>query len=203
VRDGVASFFFHPFLDIKYLKSCIDGIEGLGYRFISISDYDLKVQMDNRLIQTYTDTVRLPIQNAYLHRFLMDEKGRRSSESYSQKPQTGIIRDPGIVPPDNILVMEGVLEITAQFHAEPRTPVAVRHPVLQRPGGSAGSHPGTLGQGLLHPALLSERSLLPILGIRLGRGRERKDRYPGRLLQSLRDDDPEQHVFDEFAFDVY
>jgi uncharacterized protein YdaL len=122
VRDGVASFFFHPFLDIKYLKSCIDGIEGLGYRFISIRDFDLKVQMDSRLIQTYTDTVRLPIKNAYLHRFLLDEKGRRSGESYSQKPQTGIIRDPGIVPPDTILVMEGVSEITAQ--KEPETPSA-------------------------------------------------------------------------------
>jgi uncharacterized protein YdaL len=118
VRDGVASFFFHPFLDIKYLKSCIDGIEGLGYRFISISEYDLKVQMDSYLIQTFTDTVRLPIKNAYLHRFLLDEKGRRSGESYSQKLQTGIIRDPGIVPPDNILVMEGVSEITAQNEPE-------------------------------------------------------------------------------------
>jgi uncharacterized protein YdaL len=118
VRDGVASFFFHPFLDINYLKSCIDGIEGLGYRFISIRDYDLKVQMDSRLVQTFTDTVRLPIKNAYLHRFLLDENGRRSSESFSQKPQTGIIRDPGIVPPDTILVMEGVSEITAQSEPE-------------------------------------------------------------------------------------
>jgi uncharacterized protein YdaL len=118
VRDGVASFFFHPFLDINYLKSCIDGIEALGYRFISIRDYDLKVQMDSRLVQTFTDTVRLPIKNAYLHRFLLDENGRRSSESFSQKPQTGIIRDPGLVPPDTILVMEGVSEITAQSEPE-------------------------------------------------------------------------------------
>jgi uncharacterized protein YdaL len=120
VRDGVASFFFHPFLDIKYLKRCIDGIEGAGYRFASISDYDLKVQMDSRLIQTYTESVRLPINNAYLHRFLLDEKGHRSGESYSPKPQTGIIRDPGTVPPDTILIMEGVSEVIAPN--EPETP---------------------------------------------------------------------------------
>jgi uncharacterized protein YdaL len=123
VRDGVASFFFHPFLDIKYLKNCIDGIEGLGYRFISIRDFDLKVQMDSRLIQTYTESVRLPLKNTYLHRFLLDEKGRRSGESYSQKPQRGIIRDPGIVPPETILVMEGVPEVTTQH--EPEEPSAL------------------------------------------------------------------------------
>jgi uncharacterized protein YdaL len=118
VRDGVASFFFHPFLDRQYLEDCIDGIEGLGYRFISIRDYDLQVHMDSRLIQTYTDTIQLPINNLYLHRFLLKENGQRSSESYSQNLQNGVIRDPGIVPPDTVLVMEGVSEITAQKEPE-------------------------------------------------------------------------------------
>ena len=118
VRDGVASFFFHPFLDIKYLEDCVDGIEGLGYRFISITDYDLRVQMDARLAQTFTESVQLPMKGLYLHRFLLDENGGRFSESYSQKLQTGIIRDPGIVPPDRVLVMEGVSEITAQTEPE-------------------------------------------------------------------------------------
>jgi uncharacterized protein YdaL len=119
VRDGVASFFFHPFLDIKYLKTCIDGIEKLGYKFISISDYDLKIQMDSRLIQTYTSSVRLPMKGTYLHRLFMDNLGRISGESYSPKPQTGIVMDPGIVPPDLILIMEGVSEIPAQVKPEP------------------------------------------------------------------------------------
>ena len=37
------------------------------------------------------------------------------SESYSQKPADRIVRDPGIVPPDKVLVMEGVSEITVQY----------------------------------------------------------------------------------------
>lgn len=114
VRDGVASFFFHPWLDRKYLESCIDGIEGQGYRFISIGYFDLRVQMDNRLVQTYTDSVRLPIRNLYLHRFLQYEDGRRSGESYSKRPLNTVVTDPGIVPPDAILVMEGIPEITPQ-----------------------------------------------------------------------------------------
>jgi len=35
VRDGFASFFFHPYLDAKLLDETITGIEQLGYRFAS------------------------------------------------------------------------------------------------------------------------------------------------------------------------
>ncbi|QGU02768.1 hypothetical protein CKALI_09565 [Corynebacterium kalinowskii] len=34
VREATASFFFHPFLDIKILEEIVDGIEGLGYEFV-------------------------------------------------------------------------------------------------------------------------------------------------------------------------
>jgi uncharacterized protein YdaL len=121
VRDGIASFFFHTFLDIHYLERCIDGIEALGYHFISIRDFDLRVQMDSRLVQTYTDSIQLPMNGLYLHRFLLDDFGRRSGESYTAKRQTGIFRDPGIVPANNsVLVIEGVPEIIPQ--TEPQSP---------------------------------------------------------------------------------
>jgi uncharacterized protein YdaL len=35
VRDGFASLYFHPFLNIKYLKRTIAGIQALGYTFVS------------------------------------------------------------------------------------------------------------------------------------------------------------------------
>ncbi len=35
VRDGVASFFYHPFLGVGELPKVIDGIRGLGYTFVS------------------------------------------------------------------------------------------------------------------------------------------------------------------------
>lgn len=35
VRDGFASFYFHPFLPLKYLKQSVAGIEAAGYRFVS------------------------------------------------------------------------------------------------------------------------------------------------------------------------
>jgi uncharacterized protein YdaL len=34
VRDGIASFYFHPFLDVSYLREVIDGLQSLGYTFV-------------------------------------------------------------------------------------------------------------------------------------------------------------------------
>jgi uncharacterized protein YdaL len=114
VRDGVASFFFHPFMDRKYLHEVIDGLENLGYHFVSIRDYDCRVQLDDKLVQAFTETVRLPIHGHYLHRLLLNADGRVSAESYSHTPLNTVFQDAGVVPPDAILVMEGVAEVTPQ-----------------------------------------------------------------------------------------
>jgi uncharacterized protein YdaL len=34
VRDGFAAFYFHPFLDLDYLKQTVEGIEAAGYTFV-------------------------------------------------------------------------------------------------------------------------------------------------------------------------
>jgi uncharacterized protein YdaL len=35
VRDGFASFYFHPFFDISYLRQTVEGIKAAGYTFVS------------------------------------------------------------------------------------------------------------------------------------------------------------------------
>jgi uncharacterized protein YdaL len=35
VRDGFASFFFHPFLELQHLRRAVEGIRRLGYTFVS------------------------------------------------------------------------------------------------------------------------------------------------------------------------
>ena len=35
VRDGFAAFYFHPFLDLEYLKQTVEGIQAAGYRFVN------------------------------------------------------------------------------------------------------------------------------------------------------------------------
>ncbi len=120
VRDGVASFFYHPFMGLEHLEKVVDGIEGLGYHFISIRDYDCRLQMDEKLVQTYTDSIQLRIRGHYLHRLLLHADGRRSAESYSGKTLDAVVKDAGIVPEDSMLVMEGVPEILS--YREPPPP---------------------------------------------------------------------------------
>jgi uncharacterized protein YdaL len=35
VRDGYASFFYHPYLGVGPLKETVEGIQGAGYRFVT------------------------------------------------------------------------------------------------------------------------------------------------------------------------
>jgi uncharacterized protein YdaL len=35
VRDGVAAFYFHPFLPVKYLARAVEGVQAAGYTFVS------------------------------------------------------------------------------------------------------------------------------------------------------------------------
>jgi uncharacterized protein YdaL len=37
VRDGWASSYFHPFLDIEYLRQVVQGVKALGYTYVSVS----------------------------------------------------------------------------------------------------------------------------------------------------------------------
>ena len=37
IRDGVASFFYHPYLGTTYLAQTVEGIQGLGYTFVPAS----------------------------------------------------------------------------------------------------------------------------------------------------------------------
>ena len=108
VRDGVASFFFHPFVDIKYLAQIVDGIQKLGYRFVSIRDYDLRIQMDDFLVQTSTGSITLSPRAPYLHRFYLRPDGRVTGGYYIKRKAHGVYQNPGIVPANAILVMEGV-----------------------------------------------------------------------------------------------
>jgi uncharacterized protein YdaL len=37
VRDGMASFFVHPYLPVTYLQQTVEGIEAAGYTFVPAS----------------------------------------------------------------------------------------------------------------------------------------------------------------------
>lgn len=44
VRDGVASFFFHPFIDLTVLEEIVDTLQKEGVRFTSVADLPIRVE---------------------------------------------------------------------------------------------------------------------------------------------------------------
>ncbi len=40
VTESTASFYFHPFLDMKYLAESVEGIQDLGYEFVTVTDLE-------------------------------------------------------------------------------------------------------------------------------------------------------------------
>jgi len=38
VTESTASFYFHPFLDLTYLKEIVEGVQDLGYEFVPVTD---------------------------------------------------------------------------------------------------------------------------------------------------------------------
>ncbi len=50
VRDGWASAYFHPDLDISYLKDIIDGVKGLGYTYTAVSTVIAEAGPDQTII---------------------------------------------------------------------------------------------------------------------------------------------------------
>lgn len=59
VRDGVPSFYFHPFLDAKLLQQVIEGVSALGYRFVSLRDFGGVVDAGRYAVRTQSGDVHL------------------------------------------------------------------------------------------------------------------------------------------------
>ena len=56
VRDGVAGFYFHPFLKLEYLKRMVGGIRALGYEFISLREFNPRVSFRNWRVEVASDS---------------------------------------------------------------------------------------------------------------------------------------------------
>jgi hypothetical protein len=66
VRDGIASFYFHPFLDRSLLDQTVRGIQDLGYRFVSLREVGGSVDLDGRYaVRSASGKVRLTPRDEY------------------------------------------------------------------------------------------------------------------------------------------
>lgn len=66
VRDGYASFFFHPFIDVKYLKRIITELKDMGYVFKDLKSYLPEVKARDKIVITEDSKVSIESQERYI-----------------------------------------------------------------------------------------------------------------------------------------
>src|SRR5258708_25682839 len=89
VRDGIASFYFHPFLPPDLLAQTVDGITTLGYTFVSLRQFGGGFDSDGRqLMQTTSGPVNLQPTGEYWRLRRFGAKRKPTSEPMSAPPPT-------------------------------------------------------------------------------------------------------------------
>ena len=90
VRDGIASFYFHSFLDRKLLEQTVDGIIAAGYHFVSLREFGGVVDAQGRyIVRTVSGTARVRPRNEYWRLRLFDAAGQTVKTDFSPTRLSG------------------------------------------------------------------------------------------------------------------
>lgn len=106
VRDGVASCFFHPFLNLELLKELINGLSAEGYSFLDINSSTNFVKTNDKVILTGSQSYSLNIDNAFLQEIYYDGSGNIFKKKSSQERIIGRITKDIYLEPGEIYVAE-------------------------------------------------------------------------------------------------
>jgi uncharacterized protein YdaL len=84
VRDGYASFFFHPFINLNILKEVADSIQAKGFTFYNIKDDKNWVKLHDRVILTGSQQYTITLASSYLVELYYNEKGELAKKVVSK-----------------------------------------------------------------------------------------------------------------------
>lgn len=100
VRDAVASFYFHPFLDPALLGEVVRGLTEAGYRFVSLREFGGDVDAQGRyLVRSSPGRVRMSPRDEFWRLRLFDRTGAVVSERVASARQTGPVEVEIPAPP--------------------------------------------------------------------------------------------------------
>ncbi|MCJ7813429.1 polysaccharide deacetylase family protein, partial [bacterium] len=91
VRDGFASFFFHPFVELNVLKELVKSIQELGYTFTDIRSLNNKVISPNHIIVSGEAEIALNVQDKYFNEFYITNNGKTKDQNISKDKLSGNI----------------------------------------------------------------------------------------------------------------
>ncbi|MDD8018670.1 MAG: DUF2334 domain-containing protein [Bacteroidota bacterium] len=89
VRDGFASVFFHPFLDLDLLGELVDGVQQLGFTYIDLGEQSHWVKTPDRVILAGSQTYSIKLNEQYLSEAYFDQNGEIIRKMVSDKRING------------------------------------------------------------------------------------------------------------------
>ena len=89
VRDGIASFFFHPFVPIVHLKTIVRGLKNEGWVFQSIRDFPCNLRTESCWVTSEGGEGKIVLANQYAHVLHLDRKGKVMAEDFCPGPSLG------------------------------------------------------------------------------------------------------------------
>ena len=106
IRDGIATAFFHAFLDLDLLKQLADGLEKLGYTFLDMREQTNWVKTKDRIILSGTQDYSITLKDQYLSEAYFDKSGEVRDRSISEKRLLGTVTKHITLEPDEFYKAE-------------------------------------------------------------------------------------------------
>lgn len=108
VRDGTASFFFHPFLPSKFLKMLVQGMLSQGWEFISLKNFPCNLRTESQWVTSAGGPGRITATNQYVHRLLLNRSGKPEKEEFSENRVKGIVEETRPLSRGEVYVLEAL-----------------------------------------------------------------------------------------------
>lgn len=118
VRDGFASFFFHPFIPLQVLKDLVHNIKDLGYTFGDVQQLGCTVNTDDAAIISSGTQGSIQLTNQYREEIVLAPGGRVSSRTVSDTLLSGRFTRTANYPPRWIYAFRGLTERPPAFTAK-------------------------------------------------------------------------------------
>ncbi len=108
LRDCVAGFVFHPFLDSSVLKETVQSMKIKGFEFIDVRNFNNVVFFEDKGVVSGKGTLRLYLKGKFLREYLFDEQGRERKEKISRTKLTTTVKKAVTCKPKWLYVAEGI-----------------------------------------------------------------------------------------------
>src|SRR2546425_1046417 len=115
VRDGFASAFFHPFVDLAPLRELVRGVKKLGYTYLDVKTLTNVVRAQNKVVVTGKADVKLSLTGHYLGEHFFNEQGALVEERGGSRKLWGEIERKAELKPGWLYAAHGALVPAPSF----------------------------------------------------------------------------------------